>query len=38
MEGVWLQINPDIYLKLILRQELEQLSLDLVYSEPDFTQ
>ena len=38
MEGVWLQINPDIYPKPALRQELEQFSLDLVRSEPDLTQ
>ena len=38
MEGVWFQINPDIYLKLILRQELKQFFFDLVHLKPDFTQ
>ena len=37
MEGVWFQINPDIYSKLVLRQEPEQFSFDLVCLKLNFT-
>ena len=37
MESIWFQINLNIYLKLVLHQELEQFSLDLVHSKLDLT-